>query len=164
MKKKLLYFLVSFSTFCFSQETLRELLKQFNTENIPYISVKELASPKTEAILLDAREENEYNVSHIEGATFVGYNTFKIETVVNSIEDKNTKIVVYCSLGIRSEDVAEKLKKVGFTDVYNLYGGIFEWKNNNFKVYDNDNNETENVHAFDNEWGKWLTKGVKVYE
>ena len=71
---------------------------------------------------------------------------------------------MYCSLGIRSEDIAEKLKKVGFTNVRNLYGGIFEWKNKDFKVYDINNNETENVHAFNNEWGKWLKKGVKIYE
>ena len=40
---------------------------------------------------------------------------FSIETVTNSIKDKSTKIVVYCSLGIRSEDIAEKLKIEGYT-------------------------------------------------
>lgn len=147
-----------------SQETLSELLKKYNSESIPYISVQELAISKTDIILLDAREENEYNVSHIEDATYVGYNTFKIETVVNSIENKNAKIVVYCSLGVRSEDIGEKLKKAGFTNVSNLYGGIFEWKNTDFKVYDTNHNETEKVHAFNKEWGEWLNKGVKVYE
>jgi len=33
---------------------------------------------------------------------------------------------VYCSLGIRSEVIAKKLKKAGYTNVFNLYGGIFE--------------------------------------
>ena len=164
MKSCVFYIFVLFSTLVFSQETLSELLKKSNTESIPYITVQELAMPKTKAIILDAREENEYAISHLKGAIFVGYTEFKIETIVNSIEEKNANIVVYCSLGIRSEDIAEKLKKVGFTNVRNLYGGIFEWKNKDFKVYDINNNETENVHAFNNEWGKWLKKGVKIYE
>jgi hypothetical protein len=44
-----------------------------------------------------------------------------------------------------------------------LYGGIFEWKNNNFKVLDTLGNETEKVHTFSKSWSKWLTKGEKVY-
>jgi len=72
--------------------------------------------------------------------------------------------VVYCSLGIRSETIAHKLIKKGYTNVYNLYGGIFEWKNNDFVVLDTEGSETEKVHAFNKNWGKWLTKGKKVYE
>ena len=72
--------------------------------------------------------------------------------------------MVYCSLGIRSEDVAEKLKKAGYTNVLNLYGGIFEWKNNDFTIYDSEEKETENVHTFDEAWSKWLTKGIKIYD
>ena len=164
MKRTLLYIFVFSSMIGFAQESLSELLKEFNSESIPYITVQELAMPKTKAILLDAREKNEFNASHLKNALFVGYDNFKIETVTNSIKDRSTKIVVYCSLGIRSEDIAEKLKIEGYTSVYNLYGGIFEWKNNNFKVYDIDNNETENIHAFSEEWSKWLKKGIKVYE
>ena len=48
--------------------------------------------------------------------------------------------------------------------ISNLFGGIFEWKNNGFKVYDSINTVTENVHIFSKEWSKWLTKGEKVYE
>jgi 3-mercaptopyruvate sulfurtransferase SseA len=73
-------------------------------------------------------------------------------------------IVVYCSLGVRSEDIAEQLKKEGYTNVYNLFGGIFEWKNSNHKVYDNKEEPTENVHAFSKKWSKWLLKGNKIYD
>ena len=78
-------------------------------------------------------------------------------------KDKNAKIVVYCSLGIRSEDVAEQIMKAGYTNVYNLYGGIFEWKNKDQKVVNEKGKATENVHAFNKEWGKWLKKGKKIY-
>ncbi len=164
MNKQFFYILIIFSTTTLSgQNTLSELLKKYNSKKINYISVQELAMPKTNAIILDAREINEYNVSHIKDAYYVGYNDFKIETVLKHIQDKNQKIVVYCSIGIRSETIAHKIKKAGFTNVFNLYGGIFEWKNNNYPVYTNEGLQTENVHVFSNEWSKWLKKGVKIY-
>lgn len=152
------------STISFSQETMSDLLKKYNTRSVPYISVQELAMPKTEAIILDAREPEEYDTSHLKDAICVGYDLFNIETVLDTIKNKDEQIVVYCSLGIRSEDIAEKLKKAGYNNVFNLYGGIFEWKNKDFLVYNFEEIETENVHTFSKEWSQWLTKGVKVYE
>lgn len=128
------------------------------------MSVETLALPKTNAILLDAREEKEYQVSHLKDAICVGYDNFNLKKTINKLpKDKNAKIVVYCSLGIRSETVAYKLIKAGYTNVYNLYGGIFEWKNANFKVIDTLGKPTENIHTFNKEWSKWLKKGKKVY-
>ncbi|EDP71328.1 hypothetical protein FBALC1_02552 [Flavobacteriales bacterium ALC-1] len=163
MKRTFFYIFIFISSFVFSQNSLSELLEKYNTESVPYITVQELAMPKTEAILLDAREFNEFGVSHLKNGIHVGYDNFEISTVTKIVTDKSTKIVVYCSLGVRSEDIAEQLTKEGYTNVFNLYGGIFEWKNNDFKVY-NSEGETENVHAFSKEWSQWLLKGVKVYE
>ena len=53
---------------------------------------------------------------------------------------------------------------MGYKNVYNLYGGIFEWKNNNWKVFDNKGFETDNVHTFNKNWSKYLKKGTKIYE
>ena len=152
------------TTISFSLETMSDLLKKYNTKSVPYISVQELAMPKTEAIILDARESKEYETSHIKDALCVGYDFFNIETVLETIKNKDEQIVVYCSLGIRSEDIAEKLKIAGYTNVYNLYGGIFEWKNKDFNVYNSEDIATENVHTFSEEWSQWLKKGIKVYE
>ena len=164
MKKILILFLVV-STTTFGQKKLDKLLNKWNKRNVPYISVETLALPKTNAILLDAREQKEFDVSHLKNAICVGYDKFKLkETLAKLPEDKNAKIVVYCSLGIRSETVAYKLIKAGYTNVYNLYGGIFEWKNANFKVIDTLGNTTEKVHTFNKSWSKWLKKGEKVYE
>jgi rhodanese-related sulfurtransferase len=145
------------------QQSLSELLKKHNKNNIPYISVQELAMPKTDVIILDARELEEYNVSHINNAVFVGYDAFDLQKTIQKLPNKHQKIVVYCSLGIRSEIIANKLKLAGFTNVFNLYGGIFEWKNNNFSVVNQQNKETDSVQVFSKEWSKWLTKGIKVY-
>jgi len=169
MKNILLILLTLFTAqFSLAQEkepeTLSDLLEMYNERSVPYISVQELAMPKTNAIILDAREIKEYNVSHLKDAIYVGYEDFQIDSVQKKLPNKDSKIVVYCSLGIRSEEVAEKLKKAGYTNVFNLYGGILEWKNNNFTIYDSEEKETENVHTFNGAWSKWLTNGIKIYE
>ncbi len=99
-------------------------------------------------VLLDAREPEEFQVSHIKGAVFSGLSDFSSEEISASIKDKSDFIVVYCSLGIRSEEISEKLKAEGYWNVRNLYGGIFEWKNNSFEVFDSEGKETEKVHAY----------------
>ncbi|SDB65906.1 Rhodanese-related sulfurtransferase [Flavobacteriaceae bacterium MAR_2010_188] len=152
--------LLSFSSQ--GQDKLSQLLNVHNEHLVPYISVNELAMPKTGAIILDARETEEYNVSHIPNAVFVGYNSFEIDNLTNLLTDKDQKIVVYCTIGIRSENIANKLKKAGYYNVFNLYGGIFEWKNNDLPVLDLNEQETEKVHTFSREWEKWLKKGKSV--
>lgn len=121
----------------------------------------ELAKDST-IVILDTREKKEYEISHIKNARNVGYNDFAIE----SIKDipKNTRIIVYCSVGYRSEKIGEKLLKEGYTNVSNLSGGIFEWVNEDYPVYDNDNKKTNKIHAYSIIWGIWLKKGEKVYE
>ncbi len=156
-----IYTLLSFSGI--SQDTLDALLDQYNNESIPYISVKELTTTQNNAILLDAREKEEYEVSHLKSAIHVGYDNFNLDLISKQNIPKDTLIVVYCSLGIRSEDISEKLKKVGYKNIYNLYGGIFEWKNNEYPVVNSLEEATDEVHVFSSEWGKWLLKGKKVY-
>lgn len=146
-----------------AQNSLKQLLKQYNKEQIPYISVEKLKTLQYTAVLLDAREKEEYQVSHLKNASYVGYDHFKIKTFMKRSIPKDSCIVVYCSLGIRSEDISEKLKKAGYTNVYNLYGGIFEWKNNDNPIIDTTGKITNKVHVFSKEWGKWLHKGKKIY-
>ncbi|WP_445747639.1 rhodanese-like domain-containing protein [Polaribacter sp.] len=158
-------FLVMTSTLVVGQEKLDKLLHKWNTRNVPYISAETLKMSKEKTIILDAREESEFKVSHLKNAIFVGYNQFDLnQTIAKLPKDKTEKIVVYCSLGIRSETIAHKLIQAGYTNVFNLYGGIFEWKNKDFQVVDTTGNETEKVHAFNKSWSKWLQKGEKVYE
>jgi len=160
--KKIFFLFIFINSVSFSQNKLDKLFNKFNKNKVPYISVDTLVI--TKAILLDARETKEYNVSHLKNAICVGYDYFDIQKTIEKLpKDKSTKIVVYCSLGIRSEIVAHKLIKEGYTNVYNLYGGILEWKNNNFKVIDTLGNETEKVHTFNKDWSKWLKKGKTVY-
>ena len=128
--------------------------------SISEISVDELAEMKNVTIL-DAREPNEFEVSHLKNAINIGYSNFTLNSV--AYLDKDEKFVVYCSVGKRSENIALKLIEAGFRDVNNLYGGIFEWKNRGQSVYSN-SKETEQVHAYDKVFGIWLTKGEKVFD
>src|SRR5690606_36681119 len=132
----ILLFTLSFQTF--SQETLEAVLAKFNNESVPYISVEQLEA-KLQAngtILLDAREKEEFKVSHIKNALWVGFDTFSLEKAMKLLPNKNTEIIIYCSVGVRSEKIGEQLQKSGYTNLKNLYGGIFAWKNNNLPVYD----------------------------
>jgi rhodanese-related sulfurtransferase len=145
-----------------AQNSIPNVLKKYNKESVPYIKITELKNSKY--ILLDSREPREYQVSHIPNALFVGYDYFKPEKVSKLIKNRNTPIVVYCSIGVRSEQIGEKLQKMGYTNVYNLYGGIFEYKNKGGKVINTKNQETDSIHTFNKQWSIYLTKGIKVYE
>jgi rhodanese-related sulfurtransferase len=160
--------IIYFISFIFSvalsaQNSIPEALKKLNKETVPYIKVNELKEKKN-LIFLDAREPKEYNVSHIQGAVPVGFDHFKSTTVTANVKDKNATIVVYCSIGVRSEQIGEKLMKLGYKNIYNLYGGIFEYKNTGEKVVNNQNKVTDSVHTFNKTWSAYLTKGIKVYE
>ena len=117
----------------------------------------------SEVLILDAREMPEYTVSRIPSSQYVGFSEFSSKAISENIQDKERLIVVYCSLGIRSEQIGEKLKSAGFKNIKNLYGGIFEWKNKGYPVVDANGNETSDVHVFSKAWGRWLEKGTKVY-
>ena len=129
---------------------------------VPTISIDSLASNYNNFTALDARSLQEYKVSHLPNATHVGYQSFKIKNVTSLIP-KTKPIVIYCSIGFRSEKIGERLQKKGYT-VYNLYGGIFQWKNDGQQVINLDGQPTEKVHCYDTEWGQWLTNGIKIYE
>ena len=56
----------------------------------------------------------------------------------------------------------EKIKEYGYPNVFNLYGGIFEWKNHNLEIVNN-NKITDSIHIFSKKWSKWVQNGIKVY-
>ncbi len=125
----------------------------------PHILASKLENENV--VILDIRSDEEFGVSHIEGAQLVDYENFDIEDLASI--DKEAEIIVYCSVGYRSERVGEKLIDRGYQNVNNLYGGIFQWKNTDYQVV-NDNGTTDSVHTYNRSWSKWLTKGIKVYE
>ncbi|MEQ6119009.1 rhodanese-like domain-containing protein [Reichenbachiella sp. MALMAid0571] len=102
------------------------MLQNMLSHTVEEIKVEE-ADTIQDIIWLDAREKKEYDVSKIKNAVWVGYDDFDLKRVTNI--EKDQKLIVYCSIGYRSEKVVEKLKSAGYKNVKNLYGGIFSWVN-----------------------------------
>ncbi|MCB9187208.1 MAG: rhodanese-like domain-containing protein [Flavobacteriales bacterium] len=139
---------------------LDEELKTLYKNTVPIVSMED-AEGWSSAVLLDTREPNEFEVSHIPNARCVGYDDFEMSSL-DGVSKEDT-VIVYCSVGYRSERIGEKLQEAGFKHVYNLYGGIFNWKNHDGTVVNNSNNPTEKVHTYNQSWSRFLKKGEKVY-
>lgn len=152
------------TTFGWAQESMNLLLKTLNTESVPYIKAKELAANLENYVILDARTIKEFEVSRLKNAHFIGSKGISSKKIKTIIPNPDTPVVVYCTLGVRSEDVAEKLVKIGFSNVYNLYGGIIEWKNQSYPIYNNQNKPTDSVHTYSWFWGLYLKNGHKIYD
>lgn len=125
------------------------------------ITVDQLVRIKDDVILLDSREKKEYDISHIPGAIWVGYDDFTLDRIKDI--DKNAKIVVYCSVGYRSERIGEKIMDGGYNDISNLSGSIFKWVNEGYKIVDSGNQPTKKIHGFNKKWSKWVRKGEVTY-
>jgi rhodanese-related sulfurtransferase len=123
---------------------------------VPTIGVQELneLQQQEDVVLLDARELEEYEVSHIPDALYIGYKKPDYSILKNVPKDK--EIVVYCSIGYRSEKIGEHLQKQGFTSVKNLYGSIFEWANQGHPLVDKNQEMTKKIHTYNKNWSKWV--------
>jgi rhodanese-related sulfurtransferase len=147
-----------------SQPDYDRKLSSLYKKTVPFIKPKELHEKMIAGeniTLLDTRSQEEFSVSHLAKAVFIDYESYR-ESQLLAIP-KNTTIVVYCAVGYRSERVGEHLQKLGFKKVYNLYGGIFQWKNEGYAVVNSVNLPTDSVHTYNKNWSRWLIKGTKVY-
>ncbi|MBK8151616.1 MAG: rhodanese-like domain-containing protein [Saprospiraceae bacterium] len=140
-----------------------KLLQKMLSHSVPELSCVDFNNKQDEFIILDTREPDEYYVSHIKNARHLGYDHLSLSQLDSISREK--KIICYCSIGYRSEKVAEKIKKKGFYHVYNLYGGIFEMANRGFTIVDSQGQPTVNIHPYSSLWGIWMTnpKYNKVY-
>jgi rhodanese-related sulfurtransferase len=140
------------------------LLRTLYRNTVPLVSATELAqqlSAPTAPLLLDVRTPAEFRVSHVKGARFVNADSLATARLVGV--DRNQPVVVYCSVGYRSERLGERLHALGFRQVHNVYGGIFEWVNEGRPVY-NARGLTQDIHPYSALWSPWLERGRQVYE
>lgn len=134
---------------------------QMAAGDTPNMSVAELRKQKSQVVLLDTRTKAEYEVSHIPGARWVGYDEFDITTLADL--PKDATLVAYCSVGYRSERIGDKLREAGFDRVYNLHGSIFKWVNMGYPIVDAKGQRTNRVHGYNEKWSRWLKRGEVVY-
>ena len=137
-----------------------KFLKRLITRKFPtvqWISTSELAlwleDPlKIQPMLLDARSEAEYSLSHLKSSKRIDPKHPDLPALAGS---KDQPIVVYCSVGYRSAAVASHLAQAGFSHIYNLEGSLFEWVNSGRPVF-KDDCPTMLVHPYNSIWGKLL--------
>ncbi len=82
---------------------------------------------------IDVREDNEFATDHAKSAVHLGRGILErdIETV---IPDKHAEIVLYCGGGFRSALAADNLRKMGYTDVSSMDGGIRAWREAGYPI------------------------------
>lgn len=139
--------------------TYQELLKALYEDSVPRLKVSAIDSLEGFTIL-DTRLPNEYAVSHLPQAQLVNYKDPDWEALEQL--DKQQKILVYCSVGYRSERIGEGLLERGFTQVYNLHGGIFEWVNQGRMVVGDTGQTVAAVHGYAPRWGQWVTAPISI--
>ena len=84
-------------------------------------------------VLIDVREDNEWNLGRIPTAIHLGKGIIErdIESVV---EDRNAELILYCQGGFRSALAAESLNKMGYQNVFSMSGGFGAWVENEFSI------------------------------
>ncbi len=127
-----------------------EIRKRFDdVEHVTIDDYRERREPKMS--ILDVRAEPEFELSHLPGALSapMGSDFTKVLSGV----DKGDLVMVYCSVGWRSSIAAQQLRSLGYVNVVNLEGSIFEWANRELPL---EGREGANgmVHPFDADWGK----------
>ena len=93
--------------------------------NITAEEAKEIMDTEEGYVILDVREQDEYDAGHISGAILIPYT--QIEAKANEmLPDKDQLILVYCRSGRRSKIAAEALAELGYTNIKE-FGGILDW-------------------------------------
>ena len=113
--------------------TYRELLAQVKDEidEVPASDVLDRLGDADRPLLLDVREQDEWQEGHLPRAIHVprGNLESRVEAV---IPDRSREIVVYCAAGARSAFAAKSLVELGYTNVTSMIGGFTDWKRNGY--------------------------------
>ena len=107
-----------------------EILVGEKGENSMYVEItateaKKIMDNGDDYVVLDVREQTEFNAGHIPGSILIPYTQIdaKAETM---LPNKDKQILVYCRSGRRSKIASESLAKLGYTNVKE-FGGIIDW-------------------------------------
>lgn len=91
---------------------------------------------RQEVFILDVRTEEEYAAGHIKGSTLLAVQDIPKQELAEKLKEipKDRKILVYCRSGSRSAKASGVLAENGYSQVYNMQGGIMEWMNAGYEV------------------------------
>lgn len=148
------------------ERTIEDVAKRW--PNLQHVAAEDVARMMADrsAIVFDVRTEQEYNVSHLEGA-------IRVDPAIDSAEflkthadaAKGKTAVFYCSVGVRSSKLAERvgqgLKDAGSVGTQNLRGGIFAWHQEGRQLHDA-KGPIELVHPYDKTWGRAIKRQESI--
>jgi len=77
-------------------------------------------------VIVDLRTNKEFSEGHIPLAINIDYYSHQLDALLSNLP-KDKTIICYCSHGLRSKNVAMKLKSKGYMKVMSLYGGLSDW-------------------------------------
>ena len=120
-------------------------MKQLDTQTL----AAWLAKKDGNIQLIDTRQKEEFLVSHLPQAQHIP----DLETAKACLHPETT-VVAYCSVGYRSSRLAQQLQTLGYNQVWNLEGSIFQWANEGRPLIHQEQ-PTQTVHPYRKNW-QWL--------
>lgn len=95
--------------------------------------IKSRLDQRDKFLLVDVREDNEWQKDHLPGAVHMGKGIIERD-IEHSVPDLNAEMVLYCGGGFRSALAADNLQKMGYTNVISMDGGIREWREKGYPL------------------------------
>jgi phage shock protein E len=123
LKLSLLFFISILNINCNNQNSSKTGAPLGEINQVSAAEFKEKSENQT---IIDIRTPQEYGQGYIEGAININYFDRSFLDQVSEF-DKNKPIFIYCRSGNRTSSASKKLLKLGFTEVYDLQGGIISW-------------------------------------
>ena len=125
MKRILPLFLLLLLLLTGCGETASNSSSEDGYQRISQEEAKEMIDTQ-DVIILDVREQDEYESGHIPGAVLLPVGTIDEETAAEVIPEKDSTVLVYCRSGNRSKTASSALTELGYTNIYE-FGGINTW-------------------------------------
>lgn len=89
--------------------------------------VAEMLRKDTSIILVDVRTPEEYQQGHIKGARLMDFYSAEFHAMMQTLP-QDRPVILYCRSGRRSDEAMKFLTSIGYSRVFNMLGGIIQWK------------------------------------
>ncbi len=107
------------------KRSIRKSFSRSSEKSIDLQKLEYIERNNKEVFLIDVRSTQEYEEGHLRGA--ISIPSYEIEDKIEKVvSDKKSIVILYCQTGRRSKKSVDILEKMGYTNVYNIEGGITE--------------------------------------